>query len=308
MSEKVIVNEVGPRDGLQNQAVLVPASDKLALIGSLVDAGLRHIEATSFVSPKAVPQMADADEVFRNLPNEDRVEYAALVLNEKGYERAVDAGAKVLAVALSATETMSRKNNNKSLGESRALYGGLMRRARDEGFRGTAHISVALGCPYEGDVAPELVCELAEEMLEKGAHLVVIADTIGSGNPSQVDRLFGLLGRRTDMSLVAGHFHDTRALALANTWAALQQGVRRFDSSVGGLGGCPFAPGAAGNVATEDLVTMLHQCGFETGIDVTKLLSTVSAVEKMVKRSLGGRMVPWIESQQTVGGNSRVGS
>lgn len=298
MVERIIINEVGPRDGLQNQPMLVSADGKLSLINSLIEAGLRSIEVTSFVSPKAVPQMADAAEVVAGLPKGKGVEYSALVLNDKGYDRAVEAGVGTIAVALSATETMSRRNNNKSLGESRALYGGLMRRARQDGRRATAYVAVSLGCPFEGAVPAGRVIDLAEEMFDQGAHLVVIADTIGAGNPRQVDGLFADLAQRVDMARVGAHFHDTRALALANAWAALGRGVRRFDSSVAGLGGCPFAPGAAGNVATEDLASMLGQMGYETGIDVTKLLTTVCLAEKLVGRPLGGRMVPWLRSAE----------
>lgn len=298
MAEKVIINEVGPRDGLQNQPVLVSATDKLRLIRALLDAGLRHIEVASFVSPQAVPQMADAAEVCAGLPRTPGVEFSVLVLNEKGYDRAVEAGAHVLAVALSATETMSRRNNNKSLDESRALYARLLRRARDEGLEAHAYVSVALGCPFEGRVPIERVSRLVEEMFGAGAQLVAVADTIGAGNPAQVGELFGLLAKRVDITRIAGHFHDTRALALANIWAALGEGVRRFDASIGGLGGCPFAPGAAGNVATEDLVLMLDQCGYDSGVDVIKLLTTVSLAEELVQRPLGGRMLPWLRSQQ----------
>lgn len=295
----VWVNEVGARDGLQNQPVLVPLDGKLELIGALVAAGLRAIEATSFVSPKLVPQMADAKDLFRALPQDGNVAYSALVLNDAGYDRAAEAGVPTVAVAVGATETMNRKNINRTLSEARTMFAGVMGRAAREGRRGQAYIAVALGCPFEGHVPPERVVDLATEMFDAGAADVVIADTIGAGSPSQVYDLFERLARRFDLARISAHFHDTRALALANAWAALKVGVRKFDSSIGGLGGCPFAPGAAGNVATEDLVEMLHQCGFETGIDTNGLRRAVKIAERLVGRPLGGRMSAWFNSRET---------
>lgn len=298
MVEFVTVNDVGPRDGLQNQSVIVSTEDKVKLIKSLVAAGVRDIEAASFVSPKAVPQMADAHEVFAKLPEENTVNYSALVPNEKGYERAVAAGAKAVAVVLSATETMNKKNINMSLEQTRSVCNIIIRRANAEGIASRGYIAVAFTCPFEGPVAPDRVSELAAEMFDAGVSEVVIADTIGAANPTEVFNLFSLLAKRFDLKKLSAHFHDTRALALANVWAALQVGIRKFDSSIGGLGGCPFAPGAAGNLATEDLVLMLHQCGFETGIAVDRLRIAIEVAGELVHRPLGGRMMPWLVAQQ----------
>jgi hydroxymethylglutaryl-CoA lyase len=294
----VIVNDVGPRDGLQNQPVQVPAAGKLKLIQHLLTAGLKHIEVTSFVSPKVVPQMADAAEVYAGLPAAADVEYSALIPNEKGYERARAAGARSVAVVLSATETMNQKNISMSLEKARSVSHAVVARARAEGIKSRAYIAVAFECPYEGPVDAERVRLLAADLFEKGADEVIIADTIGAANPGAVMRLFQRLGREFGVERLSAHFHDTRALALANAWAALEAGIRKFDASIGGLGGCPFAPGASGNVATEDLVMMLHQCGYTTGIDVDKLCDAVAVAADLIKAPLGGRMLPWLRAKQ----------
>ena len=294
----VIVNDVGPRDGLQNQPVQVPTAGKLKLIRRLLAAGLKHIEVTSFVSPKAVPQMADAAEVYAGLPPAADVEYSALIPNEKGYERARAAGARSVAVVLSATETMNRKNISMSLEQARAVSHAVVARARADAVTSRAYIAVAFECPYEGPVDAERVRLLAAELFERGADEVIIADTIGAANPQAVARLFERLGREFGTERLSAHFHDTRALALANAWAALQAGIRKFDASIGGLGGCPFAPGASGNVATEDLVLLLHQCGYATGIDVDKLCDAVAVASELIGAPLGGRMLPWRRAAQ----------
>lgn len=295
---RVIVNEVGLRDGLQNESTHVSTESKLLLARLLVEAGIRYMEATSFVSPKAVPQMADAGELFPRLPNKEQVKYSALIPNERGYERAVAAGAKRVAVVLSATETMNRKNIRMSLDDTRAVCRQLMERAHNEQKWGIAYIAVAFECPFEGPVSSSRVIALTEEMFGAGAEEVVIADTIGAANPSKVHDLFGHLCAEFRSDRLAGHFHDTRALALANAWAALQTGIHKFDSSIGGLGGCPFAPGAAGNVATEDLVLMLEQCGYDTGIQVEKLLPAIREAEQIVGHKLGGRTLDWLKSDR----------
>jgi hydroxymethylglutaryl-CoA lyase len=207
-------------------------------------------------------------------------------------------------VVLSATETMNSKNANMSLAQARSVCSGIVRRTKAEGNRSQGYIAVAFSCPFEGPVSPELVCELATELFDAGVDEVIISDTIGAASPTEVFDLFSLLAKRFDLGRLSGHFHDTRALALANVWAALQVGVRKFDSSIGGLGGCPFAPGAAGNLATEDLVLMLHQCGYETGIDVDRLRSAIALAEKLVKHPLGGRVMPWLLSQQGLVGRT----
>lgn len=298
MSDKVIINEVGLRDGLQNQPRHVPVEGKLEILDALLAAGVRSVEATSFVSPKAVPQMADATELYSRLPLDQGVNYQALVPNEKGYERAIAAGAKTVALVLASTEEMNVKNIGMSLERAIEVNIGVIKRAKSEGIIPRSYISTAVGCPYEGDVAPEVVFDLTARMFEAGAAEVAVADTIGSGNPAQVKFIFETLANRYGPERLAAHFHDTRGLALANTWAALECGVRTFDTSIGGLGGCPFAPGATGNVATEDVVHMLERSGFETGIDVEKLRKAVKIAAELTGQELGGRVLSWIESQE----------
>ncbi|HYW92175.1 MAG TPA: hydroxymethylglutaryl-CoA lyase [Gammaproteobacteria bacterium] len=295
--EFVSVNEVGLRDGLQNQSVQVPTDGKLRLAGALADAGIRSMEATSFVSPRAVPQMADAAELYPALPRPDEIEYSALIPNMKGYERAREVGVRSVAVVLSATDTMNRKNINMSLEQTRRVCAEVVGRARGDGIYSRAYVAVAFECPFEGTVSGDRIGALTEEMFAAGADEVIVADTIGAANPSDVFQRFSDLARRFGPSRLAAHFHDTRALALANAWAALHGGVRRFDSSIGGLGGCPFAPGAAGNVATEDLVLMLEMCGFRTGIDIAGLRQAVEIASELVGYQLGGRISPWLQSE-----------
>jgi len=293
MKEHVIVNEVGLRDGLQNQPRHVPIDKKLTLAQALLNAGIRHIEATSFVSPRAVPQLADAAELFAALPKEPDVTYAALVPNERGYERAVTAGARSVAVVLAATETLNAKNINMSLERATATCESILKRAKSDGIATRAYIAAACACPFEGITPPKAVLSLTERMLKAGADEIAIADTIGAGHPRQVADLFRGVVALVEPSRVAAHFHDTRGMGLALTWAALESGIRRFDSSVGGLGGCPFAPGATGNLATEDLVFMLAESGFETGIDLEGLVAAVGVAEDVTGQALGGKIMPW---------------
>ncbi|MBF0279938.1 MAG: hydroxymethylglutaryl-CoA lyase [SAR324 cluster bacterium] len=303
-TEIVTINEVGPRDGLQNQKVPVNTAGKLAMIHALVKAGVRHIEVSSFVSPRAVPQMADAAQVLEGLPAEDEMHYSVLVPNQKGYQRAKSAGAKSVAVVLSATEVMNQKNINMSLASSRTVCNSVISEAKEDGLESRGYISVAFSCPFEGPVEPGIILELAQEMLESGADEIIIADTIGAACPAEVSGLFRLLterfGANTMENRFSAHFHDTRAMALSNVWAALQWGIRKFDSSIGGLGGCPFAPGASGNLATEDAVVMLHQCGYDTGIDIKGLMKAIEVSEKLIQHKLGGRMMPWLSSRKNI--------
>ena len=298
MAERVFVNEVGPRDGLQNQPVQVPLEAKLELIAALVAAGVRQVEAASFVSPKAVPQMADADALFPRLPSPDWVRYSALVPNARGLERALAAGANEVAVVLSATDTMNRRNINMSLDETLQACADMIGVAKARGARAKAYVAVAFTCPFEGPVTPGQVLSLARQMFDSGADEVVIADTIGAANPREVDGLFRDAVAAFGAERLAAHFHDTRGFALANAWAALAVGIRRFDASIGGLGGCPFAPGAAGNLATEDLVILAEQCGFETGISVAGLRTAVQVAERLTQRTLGGRTTAWLRMQE----------
>ena len=297
MGDHVTINEVGLRDGLQNQPRPVDTAHKLALLDALLAAGIRHVEATSFVSPKAVPQMADAAEIMARLPDRDRIDYSVLVPNVKGYERARAADARSVAVTLSCTETMNQRNINMSLAQAEAVCAEVMRRAAADGVIGRAYLSVAFICPFEGVVDREIVIRLAAAMVDAGAREVIVADTIGAADPIHVGEVFAILARRHGPELLSGHFHDTKGLALANCHAAFSHGVRKFDASVGGLGGCPFAPGAAGNVATEDLVNMFESAGCATGIDLDKLSAAVVVAEQCVGQTLGGRWLTWRRTQ-----------
>jgi len=302
MGDRIHINEVGPRDGLQNQPVNLTVEEKLELVGELVGAGITAIEATSFVSPKAVPQMADADQLFPRLPKADRVAYSALVPNVRGLERALLAGVREIAVVLAATDTMNLRNIKMSLAQAKQACIDTIVEAATRGLRKKAYVAVAFTCPFEGKVDPDRVLDLAGEMFLHGADEVVIADTIGAANPREVSELLPECVRRFGAARLSVHFHDTRGFALANAWAAHSAGVRRFDSSVGGLGGCPFVPGAAGNLATEDLVVLAEQCGFRTGIDLPRLRRAVAVAERLTRRKLGGRTTAWLQSEDTRGG------
>jgi hydroxymethylglutaryl-CoA lyase len=294
----IFVNDVGPRDGLQNQAIQVEPKTRITLIQKLLDAGVPGIEVASFVSPKAVPRMAGAGEIVTALKDSPAA-LSALVPNLKGYEMARDAGAKIISVVPSATETMNRKNINMGYEDILALSCDLMQRAKDDGIKGQAYVSVAFECPFEGQVSQDRVMEMTETLLEAGAQEIIIADTIGAANPSQVKSLFDRLTASFDKKILATHFHDTRAMGLANAYAAIECGIRKFDASIGGLGGCPFAPGAAGNLATEDLVSMAHQMGFETGIDEKDLLDISNFAGEIIGQQIGGRMAGWMAYQMS---------
>lgn len=296
--ERVIVNDVGPRDGLQNDPATVSPADRAGLIRDLVAAGVPAVEAVSFVSPKAVPKMAGAADVIAAI-DLDAADFSALIPNRKGYEFAREAGVRSVAVVLSATDTMNQKNINMDLDTTVRVCSEILEQARRDGVNGRAYVSVALGCPYEGDVPEHRIESLTTTMFEAGATEVIIADTIGAGNPAQVKSLFSRLVRGFGADRLSAHFHDTRALALANAWQALECGIRKFDASIGGLGGCPFAPGAAGNLATEDLVSLLHQAGFETGIDLDALLDVVGRVGELVGHPVGGRALAWLNNTRT---------
>ncbi len=293
MSTFVLINEVGPRDGLQNQKVQVSTADKRALIAALADAGVRAIEACSFVSPKAVPQMADADALYPQLPHTDRIQYSALVPNLRGLERATAAGVREIAVVLASTETKNLRNIRMSLAQTVTACRDTISAARTAGLRTKAYIATAFECPYEGLVSSGQVLALCEDMAAVDVDEIVIADTIGAACPAQVKPLMTTCVQRYGAARISAHFHDTRGFALANVWASLEAGVRKFDASIGGLGGCPFAPGAAGNVATEDVVLLVEQCGYTTGIDVQGLGVALGRAQTMLGQSLGGRTRGW---------------
>ncbi|WP_317931971.1 hydroxymethylglutaryl-CoA lyase [Halioxenophilus sp. WMMB6] len=291
----IIINEVGLRDGLQNQSCPITTDDKQRLFSSLWNSGLRNFEVTSFVHPKAVPQMADAEAVMQFLPDADDAEFTVLVPNRRGYERAVAAGAKAVAVVLTATDTFNRRNIQMSLEQATAVCREIIDAAGGDNIYVRAYVSAACGCPYEGPVSSERVFSLVDAVAQ--ADEISIADTIGCGGPRQISELMTPLVAEYGCEKFNLHLHDTRGLAVANAWAGLQAGVRRFDASIGGLGGCPFAPGAAGNLATEDLVVLLHQCGYSTGIDLEKLLQAIVVAEEIVGHPLGGRSRKWLQQQ-----------
>ena len=291
--DQVIVNDVAPRDGLQNEPTALAPAERVRLVHALVDAGLQSVEVASFASPKAVPNMAGAGEVLAGLdPN--GAEYHVLVPNRKGYELACAAGARSVGVVLSATEMMNRANINMGLDAATGVCAEVVEQARADGLFARAYVAVAFECPFEGRVADAAVERLGAAMFDAGADEVIVADTIGAGNPLRAKALFGRMVAAFGAARLAAHLHDTRALAVANVWQALECGIRKFDSSVGGLGGCPFAPGAAGNLATEDLVSLLDQAGVRTGIDIAALLTVVDDLETRLGRPLGGRALPWL--------------
>jgi len=282
LPERVKIVEVGPRDGLQNEKTPIPTADKIRYIDALSESGLAVIEATSFVSPKAIPQLADAGEVFRSIHKREGVTYLVLVPNERGMERAVEAGVRAIAVFTAASETFTKHNINMTIEESLAAFRGVIKRARESGMWMRGYISTCFGCPYEGKVPVETVVRVAEALAEMGIDEISIGDTIGVATPMQVVELSAALQARLPVERLAMHFHDTRGTALANIVAALQMQIATFDSSSGGLGGCPYAPGASGNVATEDVLYLLHGMGIETGVD----LERIRAASRMIARAL----------------------
>ena len=273
LPKKVKMVEVGPRDGLQNEAQNVPAAVKVELIDRLTDAGLPVIEATAFVSPKWVPQMADNAEVMAGIRRKKGVDYPVLVPNRKGLDAAIAAGCDEVVVFAAATEAFSKRNTNCTIDEGLARFSEVCAEAIAKGLRVRGDISVCLGCPYEGEVNPAQVARLARELYAMGCYEITIADTIGAGTPGKTRAVIEEVAKYVPVEKLAGHFHDTYGQALANTLAALECGVATYDSSVAGLGGCPYAKGATGNVASEDVLYMLDGMGIETGVDMTKLIA-----------------------------------
>ncbi len=297
MAPRVTVYEVGPRDGLQNEARTLGTDEKLALVQALVDAGLRRIEATSFVSPRWIPQLADAAELTARLPRAPGVSYVVLVPNGKGLARLLETLRQAgeghppveAAVFVSASESHNRKNVNKSVEETFRAFEEVVPPALASGLRVRGYVSTVWGCPYEGRVDPGRAAAVVERLLALGCHQVSLGDTIGVGTPNQTRLILQLLLRATAPERLALHMHDTRGTALANVLVGLEEGLTTFDASIGGLGGCPYAPGAAGNLATEDLVYMLHGMGYETGVDFRKLVAAGALAERLVGRRLPGK-------------------
>jgi hydroxymethylglutaryl-CoA lyase len=286
----VSVREVGPRDGLQNEAP-VSTEAKVELVNALSTTGVRRIEAVSFVHPKAIPQMADADEVWQQITRNDDVRYSALVPNLRGAHRALGAGFKEIEVVVSASDTHNRKNINRSTDESLDDIAELVSIAHGEGAKVQVIVSTAWGCPYEGDVPTERVVAVASRAIRDGADTISFGDTTGMATPGRVTRLIGDLRSGHPDVDVNLHFHNTRGAGLANVMAALQLGVADFDSSVGGLGGCPYAPGASGNVATEELVHMVEDMGVDTGIDLDAMIDAAATAERIVGRTLPSQVL-----------------
>lgn len=295
MSEQILVTDVGPRDGLQNQPKILSVEERLRLIGAIAAAGVGRIEVGSFVSPRAVPAMAGTDEVVSALSVDSDVHYTSLIPNRKGYELARAAGARSVTMVLYASEGMARKNVGMGMAEVEQVAAEILASAREDAIEVIAIIAVAFACPFDGATDPGLVRDVASRFMALGADQVVIADTIGAANPGQVRGLTAGLVSDNGAARLGCHFHDTRAMGLANVFAAVESGVRRFDASIAGLGGCPFAPGASGNVATEDIVMMLEQMGYDTGIDLAALLRASEVAEQLTGSAPGGRAKAWLK-------------
>ncbi|WP_432255614.1 hydroxymethylglutaryl-CoA lyase [Limimaricola sp. AA108-03] len=281
MNERVEIVEVGPRDGLQNEARIIPAADKIALVDRLSACGFARIEVTSFVNPKRVPQMADAAEVLAGIRREPGIRYAALTPNLRGFEAAQEAKAEEVAVFASASEGFSQANIGCSIAESMERFAPVMAAARDAGLPVRGYVSCVTHCPYDGRVAPDAVAEVAARLMDMGCYEISLGETLGRALPEDTSAMLDAVLARVPADKLAGHFHDTSGRALDNVAVCLERGLRVFDASIGGLGGCPFAPGAAGNVATEGLALMLEERGFETGLDRKRLAETAGFAKEL---------------------------
>ena len=290
LPQQVRLVEVGPRDGLQNEKQSISIADKVRLVDDLTAAGITHIEAGSFVSPKWVPQMAGSTEVFAQIQRKPGVIYSALAPNLHGFEAAMVAGVEEVAVFAAASESFSQKNINCSIAESLQRFVPLLEAAKSRGVRVRGYVSCVLGCPYDGKVAPEQVASVARELFSMGCYEISLGDTIGTGTAGNTRHLINVVGRDVPRQLLAGHFHDTYGQALANIYASLQEGVAVFDSSVAGLGGCPYAKGATGNVASEDVLYLLNGLGIETGIDLDNLIGAGQRICEVLHKPNGSRV------------------
>jgi hydroxymethylglutaryl-CoA lyase len=291
LPKSVTIVEVGPRDGLQNEAEFVPTDQKIELIDRLTETGLKRIEITSFVHPKAIPQLQDSEEVVKRVQNRPGILYSTLVPNERGLERALAAGVKEIGLFVSASEAHNQKNVRMSVADSLKGFRNIAEKALANGIRMRGYVVTAFGCPLEGRITPEKVEFIITEYKALRVHEIALGDTTGMSNPVMVGRLIERIKPHLGETGLALHFHDTRGVALANILAALQEGVTVFDGSIGGLGGCPYAPGASGNVATEDLVNMLEEMGIETGVNLEKLIGCAKFANKIVKKNLPGHLV-----------------
>ncbi len=294
--EKITINDVGPRDGLQNQPKILSVDERIALVNALVSAGLPEIEVGAFVSPKAVPAMAGTGDVFQQV-NKGKTLFSALIPNQKGFQIAEQTGLKLTSLVIAASNTMNQKNIRMSTQATMEMCQAVIQGARESGSdtRIQAYLATAWECPFEGKVAPDAVLSLAEQLMELGVESLVIADTVGAANPGAVKQLMTSLAQEHGTDRLSCHFHDTRAMGLANVYAAVEAGIRRFDASIAGLGGCPFAPGASGNVATEDVVLLAEQLGFATGIDMPALLQASDLAIGLTGTAKGGKAKTWLE-------------
>ena len=300
MSNSVRIVEVGPRDGLQNEKTPVSVADRIAFIEALVDAGLHTVEVGAFVSPKAIPQMVNSDSVLRGVNHHPDSEFHVLVPNEKGYDAALEAGARVIAVFASASEGFSRANINCSVAESIERFRPVVNRAKADGVKVRGYISCVLGCPFDGEVKPQAVVDVAQKLWELGCYEVSLGDTIGVGTPLKARQLLRAVAGAVPMAHLAMHFHDTYGQALANLYAGMEEGCRVIDSAAGGLGGCPYAPGATGNVATEDVVYMLEGMGIATGVDMPKLVAATNEVSQLIGRPPVSRVASAINAKRKI--------
>jgi hydroxymethylglutaryl-CoA lyase len=287
---RIEIVEVGPRDGLQNEPVALPLATRREFIARAVGAGVRRIEVASFVNPRRVPQMADADELVRSLPRRDGLCYVGLVLNRRGFDRALAAGCGEVGMVVVATDTFNQRNQGATTAESVAAWLEIAREAKAAGVRAQVTISAAFGCPYEGEVAPQRVIAIARECAAGDPVEIAIADSIGAGVPAQVTELLGRLREALPGLRLRCHFHNTRNTGLANAWAAVAAGVDTLDASIGGIGGCPFAPAATGNIPTEDLLYMLGRMGVETGMDLGRTMATAEWLQQQTGRTVPGML------------------
>jgi hydroxymethylglutaryl-CoA lyase len=302
LPQQVTIFEMGARDGLQNERALISTDDKVRYIDLLSETGLRWIEATSFVSPKAIPQLADAADVFSQIRKAPGARYPVLVPNLKGYERARAAGADAVAVFTAASERFTKRNINMTIDESLATFSDVVRAAKRDGCWVRGYVSTAFGSPFGDEVTPHMVLDVSVKLMELGCDELSVGDTIGVGVPSQVVAIVPLLASRIPLESIALHFHDTRGTAIANIYAALELGVAKFDASSGGLGGCPYAPGATGNVGTEDVLYLLHGMGIETGVDIDKVRVASRFIAGVVDHALTSKAYQAMEAAYSVSG------
>lgn len=304
MTEKhIIINDVGPRDGLQNQPQILSVANRLKLINSLIAAKVPAIEVGAFVSPKAVPAMEGTGDIISQLDPEKAL-YSALIPNMKGYELGAQLEVPMMSLVLAASNTMNEKNIRQTTQQGLATCFDVLVRAKQEGNNVQVYVATAWACPFEGAVSADEVMRLTESLFNAGATDIVVADTIGAANPLQVSSLMARMTQEFDPQRLSCHFHDTRAMGLANVYAAIEQGITKFDASIAGLGGCPFAPGASGNVATEDVVMMVEQMGFSTGIDMTALLEASDLAIQLTGTARGGKAKAWLEKYHTQSANA----